>query len=125
MSTLDTATLKNHAARAVMDRIDELRANPLFARLHRRIEKFDEETEVYEYAGFKVVASSYKSKGGSLVEHFRLFGESVDGYTRLFEAERAVDKESTNYEVLPNVFIDPFKLWHGAATIPRFLDLVP
>ena len=125
MSTLDTATIKNHAARAIMDRIDELRSSSYSPHFCRKTEKFDGDTEIYEHAGFKVISKSYKTRGGSLVEHFRLFGESAEGYTRLFEAERAVSEDSTNYEILPNVFIDPFRLWHGAATVPRFLDLAP
>lgn len=118
-SNLDSTAVKKQAAKAIIDRIDELRTkNPHYFR--RTAEK--DET-IYEHDGFKLSTKICETEGGSLIEHFKLFGQTKDGYTRLFEAERASVKGYNRYSILPNIFIDPFNLWHGDATIPKFLDL--
>lgn len=118
-SNLNDLTIKKQAAKAIIDKIDELRAkNPYFFR--RTAERNE---TIYEHDGFMLSTKICETEGGSLIEHFKLFGKVGDSYTRLFEAERASAKGYSRYSILPNIFIDPFKLWHGNATIPKFLDL--
>ena len=116
---LDSTAAKKRAAKAIIDRIDELRAkNPYHFR--RTAEKNE---LIYEHDGFKLSTKICETEGGSTIEHFKLFGETENGYTCLFEAERASVKGYNRYSILPNIFIDPFNLWHGDATIPKFLNL--
>ena len=118
-SNLDNTAIKKQAARAIIDKIDKLRAkNPYFFR--RTAEKNE---TIYERNGFMLSTKVCETEGGSTIEHFELFGKTGNSYTRLFEAERASIKGYNRYSILPNIFIDPFNLWHGDATIPKFLDL--
>ena len=118
-SNLDSTAIKKQAAKAIIDKIDELRTkNPHYFR-----HTAEKNETIYEHDGFRLSTKVCETEGGSLIEHFKLFGETGQGYVRLFEAERATTNGYNRYSILPNVFIDPFKIWHGNATIPKFLDL--
>ena len=118
---LDDSTVKKRIAKVVIDRADELRTKG--PHYHwRTTEKGD---KIYEHDGYKLTIKKSNTEGGSIVEYFELEGQKPSGeYVRLFVAERASTNGSRKFNILPNVFINPFIIWSDeVANLSKFIDV--